>query len=145
MVMHRNVIGIMVAACVGLMATNAVAKAKPTATLRMSAKSVSAGVGWSWGSGTLNYKGKAHHFKIDGLEVGAAGASSISATGNVYHLNHLEDFNGTYAAVGAGATAGGGGSVASLRNQNGVVINLKATSRGVELKAGVDGLKLKLE
>jgi hypothetical protein len=145
MTTHRNVIGLMVAACVGLMATNAVAKEKPTATLRLSGKSVSAGVGWSWGHGTLNYKGKAHRFKVDGLEVGAVGASSISATANVYHLTKLQDFNGTYTSVAAGATAGGGAEAAAMRNQNGVVIHLKATTRGVELKAGVDGLKLQLE
>jgi len=43
MAMHRNVIGLMVAACVGLMATTAVAKDKPSATFRLSGKSVSAG------------------------------------------------------------------------------------------------------
>jgi hypothetical protein len=32
-----------------------------------------------------------------------------------------------------------------MRNANGVVINLKATTRGVKLKAGVDGVKLELE
>jgi hypothetical protein len=145
MAMHRNVIGLMVAACVGLMATNAVAKEKPSATLRLTGKSVSAGIGWSWGHGTLNYKGKAYRFKVDGLEVGAVGASSISATGNVYHLKNVADFSGTYAAVAAGAAAGGGAQASALRNQNGVVIHLKATARGVELKAGVDGLKLTIE
>jgi hypothetical protein len=145
MTMHRNVIGLMVAACVALASTTAIAKEKPSGTLRLSGKSVAAGVGWSWGHGTLNYKGKAYRFKVDGLEVGAVGASSISATANVYHLKQLQDFSGTYAAVAAGATAGGGANASAMRNQNGVVIHLKATSRGVELKAGVDGLKLTLE
>ena len=145
MTMHRNAIGLMVAACVAVALTTAIAKEKPSATLRLSGKSVSAGVGWSWGHGTLNYKGKAHRFKVDGLEVGAVGASSLSATANVYHLTKLQDFNGTYTSVAAGATAGGGAEAAAMRNQNGVVIHLKATTRGVELKAGVDGLKLQLE
>jgi hypothetical protein len=145
MTVHRNVIGLMMAACVALASTTAIAKEKPSGTLRLSGKSVSAGVGWSWGSGTLNYKGKAYHFKVDGLEVGAVGASSISATGNVYHLKSVHDFSGTYTAAAAGAAVGGGGGASAMRNQNGVVIHLKATARGVELKAGVDGLKLTLE
>src|SRR5262245_31984480 len=145
MTMHRNVIGLMVAACVALATTTAIAKEKPSATLRLSGKSVSAGVGWSWGQGTLNYKGKAYRFKVDGLEVGAVGASSLSATANVYHLKNVHDFSGTYTAVAAGATAGGGAAASAMRNQNGVVIHLKATTRGVQLKAGVDGLKLQLE
>ena len=145
MAMHRTLTGVLVAACVALATTNAIAKEKPSATLRLSGKTVSAGVGWSWGHGTLNYKGKAYRFKVDGLEVGAVGASSISATGTVYHLKSIGDFSGTYAAVAAGAAAGGGAQASALRNQNGVVIHLKATSRGVELKAGVDGLKLTIE
>jgi len=145
MTMHRNVIGLMVAACVAFASTTAIAKEKPSATLRLSGKSVSAGVGWSWGHGTLSYKGKSYRFKVDGLEVGAVGASSISATGNVYHLKKIGDFSGTYAAAAAGATAGGGADASAMRNQNGVVIHLKATTRGVELKAGVDGIKLQIE
>jgi hypothetical protein len=145
MTMHRNLIGLMMAACVALASTTAIAKEKPSATLRLSGKSVAAGVGWSWGHGTLNYKGKTYRFKVDGLEVGAVGASSISATGNVYHLKNVADFSGTYAAAAAGAVAGGGAQASALRNQNGVVIHLKATARGVELKAGVEGLKLTME
>ena len=144
MTLQRTVVGLLTAAFI-LASTDAIAKEKPSATLRLTGKSVAAGVGWSWGSGTLTYKGKSHRFKVDGLEVGAVGVSSIAATGNVFHLKRLEDFNGTYTAAAAGATAGGGAGASAMRNQNGVVIHLKATSRGVELKAGVDGLKLHLE
>jgi hypothetical protein len=118
---------------------------KADATVSLSGKSVAVGVGFSWGKGTLHYKGKNYHFSIDGLSVGDVGASSVTATGSVYHLKSVNDFAGQYTAVEAGATAGGGGGVASMRNANGVVMNLKATTRGVKLTAAVDGIKVTLE
>ena len=38
--------------------TQAAQEARPDATLQLSGGSVAAGIGWSWGSGTLTYKGK---------------------------------------------------------------------------------------
>ena len=43
--------------------------------------------------------------------VSEAGISKISASGKVYGLNKLEDFNGNYTGVAARATVGGGGGV----------------------------------
>lgn len=58
---------------------------------------------------------------VDGLSAGSVGATDITASGKVYHLKKLEDFEGNYAAVRTGATVGGGGSVATMRNQNGAL------------------------
>ena len=143
--MQRSVLGFMAIVAVGVVSTGALAASKPDATVKLSGKSVAAGVGYSWGTGTLTYKGKRYSFSVDGLSVGDVGVSSVTATGNVYHLKKLEDFAGQYTAVSAGAAAGGGGGVASMRNANGVVMNLKATTRGVKLTAGVDGIRVKLE
>ena len=143
--MHRTVTRVIAIVSFGIVSTGAFAASKPDATVKLSGKSVAAGVGYSWGSGTLTYKGKRHSFSADGLSVGDVGVSSVTATGSVYHLKHLEDFNGQYTAVSAGASVGGGGGVGSMRNANGVVINLKATTRGVKLKAGVDGIKMTLQ
>jgi hypothetical protein len=146
----RKLIGVMLMVmAVALGTTVAEAKARkasgPDATIQFSGGSVAAGIGYSWGSGTLRYRGKSYPIKVDGLSVGDVGASSVSATGEVYHLSKLEDFPGTYAAVSAGASAGGGGGVAEMQNQNGVVIKAKATTQGVNLKLGVDGVKISLK
>jgi len=121
------------------------AKEQPSGTLSLSATQISAGVGWSWGGGKLVFKGKSHPVTVDGLTVGSAGASSIAATGNVFHLTKLEDFEGIYTAVVGGATIGGGSGGLVMRNQNGVEVILHATTRGVSLTAGVSGVKLSLE
>jgi hypothetical protein len=116
----------------------------PDATIQFSSGSVAAGIGFSWGSGTLRYKGKTYPIKVDGLSVGSVGITRANATGNVYHLKKLEDFPGTYTSAAAGAAVGGGGSVAAMQNQNGVVIKARSTSQGVKLQLSVDGVKMSL-
>jgi hypothetical protein len=113
----------------------------PDATLTISAKALGAGAGYSWGGGKLHYKGKTYDVDVDGLTVGTVGATMIEATGKVYDLKKLEDFDGTYAAAAAGATIGGGGGATTMKNQNGVTVNMTATTRGVSLTLGASGVK----
>jgi hypothetical protein len=117
---------------------------KADATLSLQTKEVSVGIGWSWGSGTIAYKGAKHHFKIDGLTLNAVGAAKSDATGYVYNLKKLDDFAGTYTAVEAGGSAGGGKSIATMKNQNDVRITIHSTSQGVEVIAGPEGMKITL-
>jgi hypothetical protein len=120
-------------------------KKKPDATLKLTEGSVAVGVGWTWGKGELHYKGKTYKFKVEGLSLGELGQKKASATGEVYNLKKLEDFDGLYAAGGAAATAGEGKGVAALQNPNGVSVLLKSTTQGLDLKAAAEGIKLTLE
>ena len=80
------------------------------ALIKLSASSVGAGIGISWGSGTLTQAGKDYPLKVEGLTVGNVGINKATALGKVYNLKQLSDINGTYAAIGTGATVGGGGA-----------------------------------
>jgi len=142
--MRRLMIGVIVAG--GLVAALAglAAAQSQRATLKLSDGSVAAGIGFSWGKGTLTYAGKTYPVKVEGLSVGEVGLSRATAVGTVSNLKHLSDFSGTYVAVGAGATAAGGASVTVMRNQNGVVIEMTSTTQGASLKLGVDGVRLAL-
>src|SRR5215470_4707735 len=132
--MRRLVIALgIVSLCLPLSVAGAKGKEAPSATIKLSAGSVAAGIGVSWGSGTLTYHGKSHPISVTGLDVGSVGASKLTATGNVYHLKKLEDFDGNYAAAEASAVVGGGGGGLAMQNQNGVVVKLGATARGVKL------------
>jgi len=117
----------------------------PDATIRLSAGSVAAGVGVSWGSGTLSYKGKDYPISVKGLSVGDVGATKIEASGKVYNLKSIDDFNGNYTAVGAGLTAAGGGGAAAMKNQNGVTVELVATTQGVKFALGGGGVEMKIK
>ena len=129
-----------------LLSVSAIAADKaPDATIRLSEGSVAAGIGWSWGRGEVNFQGKTYHVKIDGLSVAEVGVTKAVATGDVYNLKRAEDLNGVFAAAGAEGTAGKGIGYSSLRNDKGVVINLKSETKGANLKIAASGLKLTVE
>ena len=142
--MRQLALGLMVAATLALPFSTALAKA-PDATLQLREGSIAAGIGFSWGGGTLTYRGKRYPVKVDGLSVGSVGISRATASGSVYNLKSLNDFNGTYTAVGAGAAVAGGGSIATMQNQNGVRINLRATTQGVKFTLGAAGVSLQIQ
>lgn len=123
----------------------AAADDKPSGTVTIESKSVALGVGVSWGDGKLSYQGKTHTFSVKGLSVVDVGVSKVSARGKVFHLEKLEDFAGTYAAAQAGAAVGGGMSVAALRNQNGVVLELTSTQTGIKFTLAGEGIEVKLK
>jgi hypothetical protein len=118
---------------------------KPDATVKLSEGSVAVGIGWSWGHGTLTYKGKDYKFKVEGLSVGEVGVTKAEATGNVYDLKSLEDFDGVYGAAGAGIAVQEGKGATALINTKKVQLVLTSVSKGVSLKVAAEGLKVKLE
>ena len=73
------------------------------------------------------------------------GITRAEASGSVYNLKGIDDFNGVYAAAGAEGTAGKGAGVSSLRNSKGVVINLKSETKGANIEIAAEGLKLEIE
>ena len=118
--------------------------AQPDGTVDLTGGSVAAGIGFSWGHGTLNYGGQSHSFKISGLSIVDVGATNISAAGQVYNLKNLADFNGNYVAMTAGMTVAGGGSAAYLKNEHGVVIKLHSTEAGLRFNLSAEGIKVTL-
>jgi len=142
---HGRVLGLILAASLCLWAApTRAAHEKPDATLEFNGGSAAAGVGVSWGAGVLKYKGRSYAFKVNGLSVGAVGLSQASASGEVLDLKNLDDFNGNYTAVGTGLTVAGGGAVAAMKNQNGVTIHVKATTRGAKVTIGGSGVSVEL-
>jgi hypothetical protein len=118
---------------------------KPDATLRLSGGAVAAGIGFSWGKGTLTYKGKDYPVSVNGLSLGKVGISGTSASGEVYNLKKLEDFDGHYNAFAAGMTVAAGHSAAVLKNQNGVRVSITSTSRGVDVAVAKSGVDMKIK
>ena len=137
-------LGVAVALALSVAAAHA-ADAPPDATIELKEGSVAAGIGFSWGGGTLTYKGKDYPVDVKGLSVGDVGITKIEATGKVYNLKSIGDFDGNYTGVAAGATAAGGGSVSTMRNQAGVTIDVIATTQGVKVVLGGGGVDLKIK
>jgi hypothetical protein len=117
----------------------------PDATIRFSGGSVAIGIGWSWGGGTLTYKGKDYPISVKGLSIGKLGITGVTASGEVHHLKSLKDFDGNYTGVGAGITLAGGRTAVTVKNQNGVRVRIISTTRGADLTVGVGGVDMKLK
>ena len=143
--MVRKIVSPIVVAALCLAYVFAFAEEKPDATIKLTAGSVAAGIGFSWGDGVLTYQGQEYPISVSGLSVGKVGITNATASGDVFHLTKLEDFNGNYTSAGAGVTIAGGASAVAMKNQNGVVINLVSTTKGVDFSFGAAGVTLQLK
>ena len=141
----RAAIGLAVALAGGTVAAlPASAQEAPSATLELTGGAVAAGIGYSWGSGTLTFQGKKYPLKVSGLSIVNVGASEYTASGVVLHLAQVSDISGNYVAGEAGATLAGGGSLMSMKNDRGVVINMTTTRTGLQLTLAPTGMKIEL-
>jgi hypothetical protein len=118
---------------------------KPSGRVTIESRSIAVGVGVTWGDGKLTFKGKDYPFTIDGLTVVDLGIARASAVGDVYNLTDVSKFAGTYAAAEAGFTLAGGTGGMTMRNSEGVIMNLRSTSRGGRLQLGTSGLVIRMK
>jgi hypothetical protein len=123
----------------------AVAQSVPSGTLELSGGSVAAGIGYTWGHGTLIFEGKKYGLKVQGLSIVQVGISQYTASGTVYNLTKASDINGIYTAFSAGAAVAGGASATTMKNSNGVVIQWVATHQGINLSLSAKGVSIHLE
>jgi hypothetical protein len=108
--------------------------------------------GVTWGKGTLILKdGGQHAFEVNGLGVTGTREAvvSVQAVGEVFNLQKLSDFEGTYKFTDKAVTAGRGSDQVSLRNERGVTVSLSlsspATTEDVTLTPSPTGIGVKLE
>lgn len=132
-------------ACGVLAVHTAAAESVPTATIELSGGSVAAGVGYTWGRGTLIFEGKKYPVKVSGLSIIHVGASGYTASGTVYDLKKPSDINGVYTAFSAGAAIAGGASATAMKNSKGVVIQMASTHAGLNFSLGPKGVTVTLE
>ena len=93
------------------------------------------------GGGTLYFRGRSYPFKLGGLGIGGIGVSRLDATGSVYNLHRLQDFEGVYGQARIGWALGEQGKGQMwLQNGNGVYLRLKAQRQGLSLSLGADGM-----
>jgi hypothetical protein len=116
----------------------------PDAVIELSGASVAAGVGSSWGSGTLIFQGKRYPLKTSGFTLASVGVVEYAAVGSVTGLKRVPDIDGVYTAVPAGTTVAGGTSTTAIENQNGVTIQMTSTTEGVSLMPATEGVRIVL-
>jgi hypothetical protein len=123
----------------------AVAGLTPSGTVDMNEVQVAYLGNAGGGNGTLYYQGQEYPFNIAGLGLGGIGASTLSAKGEVYKLNNIAQFPGTYGQASTGFALGTRSSGDLwLQNQVGVIMHLKAKREGLMLSLGGDAVVIKM-
>jgi hypothetical protein len=93
------------------------------------------------GTGVLTYRGVQYPFQVAGAGVGGIGLSTIDATGEVYNLNSINQFSGTYGQARYGFAIGTSSSGDLwMQNESGVIMRLKAKREGLMLSLGGDAV-----
>ena len=108
------------------------------------ARAAALGVGYTWGDGTLTYRGHRYPFAVRGVTVADVGFSRIIGHGRVYNLRRLQDFSGTYGAATGEATLGNGIGGQYLKNGQGVELRIDDVTKGARLSGSADGIQLEL-
>ncbi|MEM1084881.1 MAG: hypothetical protein AAGI48_12285 [Verrucomicrobiota bacterium] len=115
----------------------------PSATIKFTGGSAAYWASAQGGSGTLYFRGKEYPFTAVALGAGGTGAQHATTEGEVYNLNSLSDFAGTYTQLSSGFTIIRGKKNTKLTNDKGVVIYAVAKTTGVASSTG--GTKVLVE
>jgi hypothetical protein len=99
-------------------------------------------VGVGGGSGVLTFKGKHYRLQVGGISAGTIGVASTELSGTAYHLRRAADIVGTYTAASGSVAVAGGAKVATLRNTNGVVLQLHGRQVGFEASLALSGMTI---
>jgi len=99
-------------------------------------------VGAGGGNGTLICHGRPYRLTIGGIGLGSLGVAAADLTGTASNVQNPANVAGTYGAAGAGVTFVGGGQVATLQNEKGVVLQLAGGQVGFQVSLGLAGMTI---
>jgi len=115
--------------------------ADPSGTVKITGTAIAAGIGYSWGDGVLTMKdGTVRNFRIKGISVVDVGITELDFDGEVYGLDKLDKFPGSYTAGEAGVALIAGGSGVSMKNGAGVVMEISSSQEGIRVTLAAEGL-----
>ncbi len=118
---------------------------QPSGTVRLRLVQASFVGSASTGGGVLNFQGHNYKFTTTGGGIGGFGLSKFEASGTVYDLKSVADFDGPYVQLRTGLALGEQGKGKMwLRNANGVTMRLSGRRRGLALSLGADALVVSL-
>jgi len=120
-------------------------QAQTTCSIRLHIVKAGFIVGAGGGSGTLVCHGKAYRLSVGGLSLGSLGVAAADLAGTASNVRSPASVAGTYGAAGAGVAFVGGGQVATLQNQNGVVLHLSGGQVGFQVSLGLAGMTLAMQ
>lgn len=147
--MFRTIKLIKFMAIVAALATTTLAATTPsqaqTCSIRLHIVKAGFIVGAGGGTGTLVCHGRAFRLSVGGIGLGSLGIAAADLAGTASNVRNPANVAGTYGAAGAGVTFVGGGQVATLQNQNGVVLHLAGGQVGFQVSLGLAGMTIAMQ
>ena len=116
-----------------------------TGTVRIQIVKAGFIVGVGGGKGTLTFNGKSYPLSIGGISVGTIGVATVNLEGTARNLRTAADIAGTYGAASASVAIVGGGKVATLKNEKGVVLEVHGVQLGLEASLSLSGMTIALQ
>lgn len=101
-------------------------------------------LGAGGGNGTLVCHGRAYRLTVGGIGLGSLGVAAADLAGTASNVHNPANVAGTYGAAGAGVTFVGGGQVATLQNEKGVVLQVSGGQVGFQVSLGLAGMTIGL-
>ena len=120
-------------------------QAQGTCSIRLHIVKAGFIVGAGGGTGTLVCHGRAFRLSVGGIGLGSLGIAAADLAGTASNVRNPANVAGTYGAAGAGVTFVGGGQVATLQNQNGVVLHLAGEQVGFQVSLGLAGMTIAMQ
>ena len=147
--MYRRISLFLFALSLLLLAHTSAASAQvPDGTLKITRRTVSPGIGVEWGQGVLTYKGQDYPFSYRAggtfREVDTE-MTTVELSGQVFNLKKVEDINGRYHKIESEESISGGGSRVTIKNKNGVVVNVVSPIKGRKFDLTREGLDVQLK
>ena len=96
----------------------------PSGYVHFEAKDMGLIISGQKGKGVLEFKGKEYPFKLKGVQVGSIGKVKMQASGKVYGLDELDEFEGVYLQGKAALALKEGKSGVLLINRHGVMMSI---------------------
>ena len=122
-----------------------VAQVEQSGTVEISQAQVGAVLGQTVGGGTLRFAGRSYPFNLAGLGAIGGGAPGVTAVGDVYDLDDLSDFSGTYRErAGTVSASADLDRTITLVNEHGVSLRLRSRRADARLRLGPDGARIRL-
>jgi hypothetical protein len=128
-----------------LLGVPTLSQAQTTGVVRLHIVKAGFVIGVGSGSGVLTYGGKSYGLAVSGVGIGSLGVAAVDLVGSASNLIGPASIAGTYGGAGAGATFVGGGQVATLQNDSGVVLRLQGSQTGLQVSLGLDGMTISLQ
>jgi len=119
--------------------------AQTTGTVQFELFKIGFIVGIGGGSGTLTYNGVVYPLNVGGVSVGTIGIAGVKMAGTASNLRTAADIVGTYGAASASLAVIGGGKVAQLQNEKGVILQVQGLELGVEASLSLGGMTISLK